>query len=99
MRRTPPPAAEHQAGDGVQNGRSEAGGTAWGQAAYAELRVQVSSGDNHKATAATGSPRALRQHSDVIGVVFSEDSMKLKQATWVEQEHVQGGHCHEPRGE
>ena len=23
--------------------------------------------------------------------------MKLKQATWMEEEHVQGGHCHEPR--
>jgi len=98
VRDTPPPAAEHQAGDGVQNGRG-AGGTAWGQAAYGELRVQVSSGENHRTTAATGSPRALRQHSDVIGVVFSEDRMKLKQATWVEEEHVQGGHCHEPRGE
>lgn len=25
--------------------------------------------------------------------------MKLKQATRMEEEHVQGGHCHEPRGE
>lgn len=74
VRHTPPPAAEHQAGAGVQNGRGEAGGTAWGQAAYTELRVQVSSGENHRATAATGSPQTLRQHSDAI-VSFSQKAV------------------------
>lgn len=60
MRHTPPPAAEYQAGDGVQNGRGEAGGTDWGQAAYTELRVQVSSGENHKGDSGNWKPKSFK---------------------------------------
>lgn len=60
VRHTPPPEAEYQAGDGVQNGRGEAGGTDWGQAAYTELRVQVSSGENHKGDSSNQKPKSFK---------------------------------------